>query len=40
MFSKKWILALIFPGFLAISCSSLDIQQKQNDVYEEKIKTN
>ena len=39
MFSKKWILALIFPSFLAISCSSLDIQQNQTDVYEEKLKT-
>ena len=39
MFSKKWILALIFPGFLAISCSSLDIQQNQTDIFNEKLKS-
>ena len=38
MFSKKWILNSIFPLFLFISCSSLNIQQNQTDVYEEKLK--
>lgn len=38
MFSKKWILALIFPSFLIISCSSLDIQQNETDLWAERLK--
>ena len=39
MFSKKWILALIFPGFLVISCSSLDIQQNETDIFNERLQS-
>lgn len=38
MFSKKWILAIIFPIFLLISCSSLDIQQNETDLWAERLK--
>ena len=38
MFSKKCILSLIFPCFLIISCSSLDIQQNETDLFEERLK--
>tara|TARA_B100001093_G_C26806497_1_gene1005720 strand:+ start:156 stop:665 length:510 start_codon:yes stop_codon:yes gene_type:complete len=37
MFSKKWILTLIFPSFLVISCSSLDIQQNETDLWAERL---
>ena len=38
MLSKKWIIALIFPIFLLISCSSLDIQQNETDLWAERLK--
>ena len=37
MFSTKWILALIFPSFLLISCSSLDIQQNETDLWADRL---
>mgnify|MGYP001171640791 FL=1 len=38
MLSKKLVLAAILPCFLIISCSSLDIQQNETDVFEERLK--
>ena len=38
MFSKKLTLPLIFSCFLIISCSSLDIQQNETDLYQERLK--
>ena len=38
MFKKKLILAVFFPCFLAISCSSLDIQQNETDLFAEKMR--
>ncbi|MDA9373020.1 DUF3576 domain-containing protein [Pelagibacterales bacterium] len=37
MFQKKLILALFFPCFLAISCSSLDIQQNETDLWADRL---
>ena len=38
MFSKKLTLSLIFSCFLIISCSSLDIQQNDTDLFQERLK--
>ena len=38
MFSKKLTLSLIFSCFLIISCSSLDIQQNETDLFQERLK--
>ena len=39
MFKKKLILAVFFPCFLAISCSSLDIQQNETDLWADRLKS-
>ena len=39
MFSKKLILAVFFPCFLAISCSSLDIQQNETDLWADRLES-
>ena len=39
MFSKKLILAVFFPFFLAISCSSLDIQQNETDLWADRLES-
>ena len=39
MFKKKLILAVFFPCFLAISCSSLDIQQNETDLWAERLES-
>jgi len=39
MFKKKLILAVFFPCFLAISCSSLDIQQNETDLWADRLES-
>tara|TARA_B110000003_G_scaffold223972_1_gene224478 strand:- start:170 stop:679 length:510 start_codon:yes stop_codon:yes gene_type:complete len=40
MLIKKWILILVFPCFLTFSCSSLDIQPNETDLYADRLKAN